>query len=192
MEAKNALYAQLAKIKDSEIRRFTTEVLEAAPEGFWTIPCSGSGRFHPPEDQGENGLVRHLIKCVFVAEDLCLYFGLSQEDKDIVLAAVLLHDVKKNGDPWGKVTAAQHGKLGADFLDKFALKEPAKTEIKDCVRYHMYRFTGTQDDVTRASKPSLKEQIVQLTDLFSSRKYASWLPGVNVSQEEIEKFLKKF
>ena len=36
-----------------------------------------------------------------------------------------------------------------------------------------------------------KEMIIQITDLFCSRKYASWLPGVNVKEEDIKDFLKK-
>ena len=185
---KEALYLQLNKIKDLEIREFAKQVLDNAPEGFWTTPCSGTGRFHPSENQGHEGLIRHLIKCIITAEDLYRYLNLSERDKDIIIASTILHDIKKNGEPWGKSTDMQHGKIGADFLDKFQLKEPEKTEIKNCVRYHLGRFTGTKEDVERASNPAIKELVIRLTDYFCSRKYASWLPGINVSQEDINKF----
>ncbi len=189
---KKMLYSQLVEISDLEVRGFVKEVLDNAPEGFWNTPCSGSGKYHPPENQGNGGLIRHLLKCLECAKDLCRYFGLSQEDRDVVLGSIFLHDIKKNGDPWGEVTDMEHGKIGAEFLDNFKLKEPQKTEIKNCVRYHLFGFTGTKEDIERASKPTKKEMIVQMTDLFCSRKYASWLPGFEVPKEAIDSFSNKF
>jgi putative nucleotidyltransferase with HDIG domain len=189
---KQLVYCKLKEIKDREIQRFVKDVLDNAPEGFWIIPCSGSGKWHPPENQGEAGLIRHLIKCVEIARDLCRYFNISEEDLDVILASTILHDIMKNGDPWKESTDLEHGKIGANFLDKFRLREPEKTEIKNCVRYHLGRFTGTREDIERASNPTRKELIVQLTDFFCSRKYASWLPGINVRKEDIDNFFNKF
>jgi len=182
------LYSKIFEIKDLEIKGFVKEALDNAPLGFWTTPCSGTGKYHPPENQGEGGLIRHLIKCVEVAKDLCRYYEISDRDRDIVLAGTILHDIKKNGEPWGKSTDMEHGKIGSDFLEGFKLKEPEKTKIKNCVRYHLGRFTRTIEDVKRASTPTQNEMIIQITDFFCSRKYASWLPGINVGEEEIKKF----
>lgn len=188
---KEALYIQIKEIKNKDVQDFVRAALDNAPEGFWHSPCSGTGRYHPPENQGEAGIIRHLIKCVVTAKDLCRYFDLPEKDKDIVLAAIFLHDIKKNGEPWKQSTDMYHGKIAADFLDRFQLKEPEKTQIKNCVRYHMGRFTGSKEDIERASNPDKREFIVQLTDLFCSRKYASWLPGHNVEEESIQGFLNK-
>lgn len=187
---KEALYLQLNEIKDLEIKNFVKTALDNAPEEFWHIACSGTGKFHPPENQGDAGLIRHLIKCVITAKDLCSYFNLNEKDADIVLASVILHDIQKNGNPYGSSTHPEHGKIGADFLDKFQLKEPEKTEIKNAVRYHMNRFTGTKEDIERANNPTKKELIVQMTDMFCSRKYASWLPNQNIPPEKIDSFLQ--
>ncbi len=192
MEGKKLLYSRLNEINDLEIRGFVKEALDNAPEGFWIIACSGTGKYHPPEDQGDQGLIRHLIKCIELSKDLCIYFNLSQGDRDIVLAGIFLHDIQKFGDPWGESSDPEHARIGAEFLEKFSLKEPEKTEIMNCVRYHFGRFTNTKEDFERACNPNKKELIVQLSDLFCSRKYASWLPGVNVAQENIDNFLNKF
>lgn len=187
---KQALYSQLKEIKDEEIKSFVKNVLDKSDEGFWKIPCSMSGQWHPPENQGEAGNIRHLIKCITIGKKLCAYFDLQENDRDIVLASIILHDIKKHGEPWGEKTDYCHGKIGADFLDKFNLREPEKTEIKNCVKYHMGRFTGVKEDIIRAEVPTKKELIVQMSDYFSSLKEASWLPGVNIKQEDIDKFLK--
>ena len=111
------------------------------------------------------------------------------QDTDIVLASVILHDIQKCGIPWQKHTNYEHGKIASNWLRQFSLKEPEKTKIIEAVRYHMSRFTGTREDIPRACSPTQIELIVQLTDFFSSRKYASWLPNHNTSQEQIDNFL---
>jgi len=187
---KQALYAQLKEINDSEIRNFVKIALDNAPEGFWHTPCSGTGKYHPPENQGDAGLIRHLVKCVYVANDLCKYFNINDIQRDIVIAGTILHDIKKNGDPWGQSTDLEHGIIGAKYLDQFELKEPYKSQIQNCVRYHLSRFTRTKEDVKRASNPTKEELIVQMTDFFCSRKYASWLPNLNVKDEDVDNFFK--
>jgi len=189
---KEILYLKIQEIKDEDIRVFVKTALDNAEEQFWHIPCSGTGKYHPPENQGDGGVIRHLIKCVETSKDLCRYFGLNEEETDIVIAGTILHDIKKYGEPWGEVTHPEHGKMGSDFLERFELKEPAKTQIRDCVRYHMRQFTGTKEDIERASNPDKKELIVQLADLFCSRKYASWLPGIELNKEDIDNFFNRF
>lgn len=185
---KDSLYLQLGEIQDPEIKSFVRIALDSVNEEFWHIPCSGTGKFHPPENQGEAGLIRHLIKSVIVAKDLCRYFNIENLDRDIVIASTILHDIKKFGEE-GQMTHPNHGKLGADFLQQFQLREPIKSEILKGVRFHCGRFVGNELDLEPASNPNKKQLIVQMADLFSSRRYASWLPGVNVNDRDIGAFL---
>jgi putative nucleotidyltransferase with HDIG domain len=194
---KKALYTEIKKINNTEIKNFVKLGLDRAPHEFWESSSSGTGLYHPPEDQGRSGLIRHVIKCAATAKELCRYFNLPDEETDVVLAGTILHDIKKNGDPWGNSTHPGHGFIGAKFLEQFELKEPTKTEVINCVRYHMGRFTGPDKDLEnlereRACKPNQKELIVQLSDFFCSRKYASFLPGISLKNEDIEGFFKKF
>ena len=77
-------------------------------------------------------------------------------------------------------------------LDQFELKQPEKEEIKNCVRYHWARWiTEPPEDSARGANPTKKELIVQLSDFFCSRKCASFLPGINLSEEQIKNFLKE-
>jgi len=180
------------KIQDDEIKCFVKEALNHAPKEFWTAPSSGTGKYHPPENQGKGGLIRHLCKTIIITEGLCIFFNMPRYDTDIILAGVSLHDIVKNGDPWGPSSHKEHGLVGARFLCQFELREPAKSEIIDCVRYHMSQYTGTKADVKRACNPTKKELIVQLADFYCSRQYASWLPGLKVREEDINNFFKNF
>lgn len=189
---KQALYAQLKQIKDDEMRIFAEKALDKAPEEFWKAPCSSSGKYHPPEDQGDGGIVRHLIKSAYISKDLCEFFDLNERDTDIVVTASILHDIKKNGEPWKESTDYTHGKIAYEWLNQFSLAYPKKEEIRNCVRYHMARWVQPEEELKRALNPNKKELIVQLTDYFCSRKCASFLPGIDVSEEDITKFLNDF
>jgi putative nucleotidyltransferase with HDIG domain len=187
---KGSLYFAVTGISDPHIRVFVNDALDHAPEQFWTDPCSGSGKYHPPEDQGLGGVVRHLVKGAAIASELCRYYNLADMDRNIVIAATILHDIKKNGEPWGTITTKDHGLTAYNWLGQFDLKNPEKDEIRDCVRYHMWRWAEPEEEKARAMKPTLNESIVQLTDYFSSRKCASFLPGINLSEEQIRNYTR--
>ena len=65
-------------IKDFAIKKFTQEALSVTynetfyknHKNFFTYPSSSSGKHHPPEDNGEGGIVRHLLKAAFVGPTL--------------------------------------------------------------------------------------------------------------------------
>ncbi len=187
-ELKQTLYAKVEEINDLDIRRFTKQALDNTSEWFWVSPCSGTRKHHPPENQVEGGIIIHTLKCIPVAKDLCYYFNLNPEDTNIVVAGVILHDIKKFGEPWGQSSDKEHGRIGAEYLERFELKELAKTEIKNCVRYHMGRFEKQDKNLTSFS---MKEYVVQVTDFFCSREYASWLPGRKLNEDEIKDFILK-
>ena len=176
------------KIHDVKIKNFVIMALDHAPEKFWTSPSSGSGKYHPPEDQGNGGLVRHIIKCAYISEELASFFSITDRQRDVVLAGSILHDIQKNGIPWGQKTHNEHGKIAYEWLDRFPLGMPEKDEIRNCVRYHMYRWCMPEDELPRAVQPIISEKIVQLSDFFSSRQCASFLPGIMINEEDIKSY----
>lgn len=111
-----------------------------------------------------------------MAEELSRFYDLKSEDKDVVLSAVILHDIKKNGLRWGDRTDYTHGLLAYNWLVKFPLDEPYKTDIRNGVRYHMGRWVQPESELERALKPTINEHIVQLSDYISSRKTISFMP----------------
>lgn len=184
---KEALFEQRYRISDPDIQAFVEHALNAAPRGFWTCPCSSSGTHHPPEDNGESGTVRHLIKSAAVSEQLARFYDLDQRDTDIAIAGAMIHDIKKNGEPWTNKTDYTHGWIAYDWLEQFELKEPEKESIRNCVRYHMARWVQPESEKPRALKPTTPELVVQLTDYFCSRECASFFPGVGVDMDLVAK-----
>ncbi|MDA0345405.1 MAG: HD domain-containing protein, partial [Proteobacteria bacterium] len=64
-------------------------------EIFWNIPSSFSGKYHPQDEHGPGGNVLHTKRVVRIADILSESYALSDDEKNVVIAACLLHDVTK-------------------------------------------------------------------------------------------------
>lgn len=192
----------LTKIKDASIKTFTLSALEAVDDRFYTDSCSSSGKFHPPEDNGVGGVMRHVKKGIVVVEQFARRALFSDTEKDIAISAFLLHDSCKNGVVWGKDTDYTHGYVASEWLKQFKLEDAfAKEALLDAVRYHMAPWVFRHVPWSRGEKglftqqemqenlnemhraltnPTRIELAVQHADFWSSRKEMSYLPGANI------------
>lgn len=50
---------ELNLIKNVDLRKLVELSLQSAPDYFFTIPASSTGKYHPQYALGEGGLVRH-------------------------------------------------------------------------------------------------------------------------------------
>ena len=165
-------------IQSGGLRIFVSDCLSKAPDYFYTMPASTTGKYHPAYCLGEGGLVRHVKAAVALAVDL---FRLEQYDndyvnKDLVIAALILHDiVKKN--PEKNETAFEHPLLGALFVQEVAKNYSASIQrqaesIARLIRSHMGQWT-TSDKCPGVTLPrpiTPDEQLVHLCDFLASRK----------------------
>ncbi len=195
---KHNLESCIAIIQDPNIQDFVRILLETAPPEFYTDPCSGTGKYHPPEDQQVGGILIHTKKAVQVALSLMRFYGLGPDRKeywllrDQIIAAVILHDLYKNGIPWGESTHPEHGDIAAKELEKLARRTILSIRctdfIADLVRYHMGQWAkpdpkmaivianvpGIVSNLKIDSEPILiAHLIVQTADFWASRK---WCP----------------
>ncbi|MBI4864586.1 MAG: DUF1669 domain-containing protein, partial [Candidatus Riflebacteria bacterium] len=92
--------AGLAYIKDATIRSATEKAVAAAPAEFFQAPSSSSGKHHPADEINPGGLALHSLRDVVFGELLCDYYKVKGKQRDEILAALLLHDLKKGGEPW--------------------------------------------------------------------------------------------
>lgn len=193
------LKKEIEKIEIPNIREFTETALLNADPNFWIVPSSSTKRHHPPEDNEFSGLVNgHIRKGIVVIEEYGRRVGLDQLEKAMAISAFLLHDVNKNGVPWGKHTNYTHGFISINWLKQFVCRnEMAKQIIINAVRYHMApwcyvvnpfedrRYSKGEmrknlDELSRALvSPSRIELAVREADYWSSREGMSFLPGVS-------------
>lgn len=90
----NELLDEINLITDDSIVSFVRSILLKA-EIFWDIPSSFSGKYHPADEHGVGGNVLHTKRVVRVASILADSYSLSDDERNIIIAACLLHDVTK-------------------------------------------------------------------------------------------------
>jgi len=90
----NDLLDEINFIEDESIQSFVRSVLLKC-DIFWNIPSSFSGKYHPPDEHGPGGNVLHTKRVVRIANIMCDSYSISSEERDIIIAACLLHDITK-------------------------------------------------------------------------------------------------
>lgn len=192
-QQKQLIDSILATITNNDIRDFAEILVADFPEYIWEVPASSSGRFHPIHDQGEGGLIRHLIA---VTRMLNFFFELEQyntkltdREMDLMRVAALVHDARKSGDQAmfekSKSTKFEHPLLMAEAIRKFKgqyLTEDEIDFVASCVETHMGQWNTSKKASFELPKPSDKYQrLIHLADYLSSRKdlnmeFDNWSP----------------
>lgn len=177
---------ELNQISDEKLRSFVTYCLDNAPKYFYHIPASSSGKYHPKQDLGEGGLVRHTKAVVKVGLDLlgCEQFVEDNNyNRDIVISAGLLHDLLKSGTTDTGHTIFEHPKLAVKFIgecmnnykNKKDLQIPIMYSIIRCVERHMGKWNTNKERNQKLYKPETPiEKLVHLADYIASRKYINF------------------
>lgn len=174
------LRPELEMIQNQSVKNFTIDCLREAPDYFWTHPSSSSGKYHPPQSNGEGGLVRHTKAVVYFATKLCEVYGFTGDDMDCVLSACILHDIVKYGWPIARPhTTKTHDLEGTIFIGRIAEKtnfsQSLIERISDGVCWHMGRWS-TRTDGNKKVFPqefSRTAEIVHLADVIAAQNQVS-------------------
>ncbi len=165
----------LNNIHNNEIKKFTIEVLKTVPDYIETIPASSSGKYHPIEATKKGGLVFHIRRACFFANMFFNAYKFENTDikGDIVLSALLLHDIGKKEKYNNYFKDYVNHPINAvnDYMKfhKDILNEKVYNIIKNCVLHHMGPWTpkSIKKDI---KKYNLLELIVYNSDYLSSQK----------------------
>lgn len=162
------------KSKDIKLQLFLA--FNKVPEYFYQIPASSTGKYHPAYATGEGGLLRHTIAASRIACDLVdlEMYGLTDDEKDYVICALLLHDTFKSGATHSKYTLHNHPILAAQHVRANCSREFANN-VCPLIESHMGQWNTCKWDKTVLPKPETKlQQIVHLCDYLASRKYLTF------------------
>lgn len=91
------LLDEINLISDEAVQSFVRSILLKA-DIFWLIPSSFSGKYHPQDEHNAGGNVLHTKRVVRIANVISDSYCLSTDEKDLILAACILHDVTKGID----------------------------------------------------------------------------------------------
>jgi HD superfamily phosphohydrolase YqeK len=168
----NSLNNELKLIVNPDIRNFVKACLEKAPEYFWSIPSSSTGKHHPVDDNVVGGLIIHTKKVTKLADDLCRNYNIISDERDCVIAAAIMHDLTKNGFPndCGH-TVNGHGSLWINIA--IQVVEPNVIHgveyikiIGRLISCHMGRW-----EIPYINNGDVLSNILQVSDYIASRKY---------------------
>jgi len=179
---------ELDLIEDTIIKNFVINCFnELTPDYFWDVPCSTSGKYYPQISLGPGGLVRHVKYAIWWGIELMKCWpGLELTAIDEIIAALLLHDLKKNGEkldskgfPTLKDASAVHGPyLGKQIREKFvdAIKNERIDRIVCAIEGHMGVWTSSQYKNMKPENQTVDSNLydvcmlVHLADYCASRK----------------------
>lgn len=183
---KTQLHQELLLIKNDTIRKLTRAVLDAAPDCYWTMPASTSGKYHPAHSLGEGGLIRHTKAVVHLTVHLLAMEGIEPHETpySLAIAAAILHDCCKKADH-ERYTAFDHPLRAAKLIeatyDRLAPTLPdtvpdgttlaAVRTLCSLVSSHMGRWnldTRTGTELPRPLTPL--QRLIHTADYLASRK----------------------
>ena len=171
---------ELNDIKDAKLQAFAVKLLTNAPDYFFTVPASSSGKYHPYFAREEGGLVKHTRCVVFYAECNAESFNFDSHIKDLAIIAALAHDIKKQGNNnTGSHTVWEHPELAYNFILETQKNNPDLITVEDAtiianaILCHMGKW---QHDAqfTRGKKvfplpTTLFDYAIQSADYMASR-----------------------
>lgn len=171
---------ELNYIKDERIKNSTITILNMLPDYFYEVPASSTGKYHPDFSLGEGGLVRHVKVAVRIAKELLdnpiIGDKYTQNEKDIMIMTLILHDGLKSGLVKSKYTQANHPTLIKNFVNEnknlLELSENELDLFSKCVESHMGPWNTDYDGNEILPKPKTKyENFVHMCDYLSSKKF---------------------
>ena len=175
-------------IKDNKKREDLKYLVSNLPDYFFEIPASSTGKYHPRFASTENGLVKHTKVAVRIAKEILDNPGLNNfkdNEKDIIIMALVLHDGFKSGVVKEKYTRFDHPLLAADFIrkqkDNISLNEEELDLITRVISSHMGIWNKDYNGNEVLPIPKDKyERFVHMCDYLSSKKF------INVEFEGID------
>ena len=180
MEKYEYFKKELSYIKNRKIKESCKIMLNLLPDYFYTIPASSTGKYHPEFSLGNGGLVRHVKAAVKIAKDLldnpCIGDKYTDDEKDLMIMTLILHDGLKSGLNHSKYTEFNHPTLIKNYIldnkDKLSLTDKEINFICKAIESHMgpWNMNDYTGDVLPIPKTKY-ENFVHMCDYLASRRY---------------------
>ena len=170
---------ELKYIKDKRIRENLIIMINKLPEYFFEVPASSTGKYHPDFSLGEGGLLRHTKAAIRIAVELFNDSALNnftQNEKDLIIFAITLHDGLKSGLQKSEYTLFEHPILMSNYIKEnkkdLTLENDELNLICRCIETHMGPWTTNYKGEDVLSPPKDKYQrFVHMCDYLASRKF---------------------
>lgn len=167
-------------IKNERIKENAIKLINSIPDYFFTEAASSTGKYHPDFSQGVGGLLRHTKAAVRIAVTLLknnsIGYKFTDDEKDLILLALIMHDSVKRGIPEEKYTKFDHPILASNLIkskkNELTLTEDELNLLIDVVETHMGEWNTDYNGNKILRKPTNKyERFVHMCDYLSAQKF---------------------
>lgn len=155
-------------------------LIELLPEYFFEVPASSTGKYHPSFALGDKGLVKHTKVAVRIAKELfndeSIAGAYTNNEKDLMLIGLILHDGLKSGLVKSEYTNFDHPLLISEYIkknkEKLTLKENEIEFLCSIIESHMGPWNTSNYSNIILPKPQTRHQrFVHMCDYLASRKF---------------------
>lgn len=155
-------------------------LINLLPDYFFSVPASSTGKYHPNFALGDGGLVRHTKVAVRIAKEMfndeSISGAYTNNEKDLMIMALMLHDGLKSGLKKSEYTNFDHPILVSNYIkenkDKLTLKENEIKFLCSVIESHMGPWNTNNYSNVILPKPSTSHQrFVHMCDYLASRKF---------------------
>ena len=164
-------------IKNEDMREDIKYLINLLPDYFFTIPASSTGKYHPKFACTKNGLVQHTKVAVRIAYDLFdTVSNFTDEDKDLIIMALIMHDGLKKGMEEEKYTRFDHpllvSKLILENANNLKMEINSVRRICSMIESHMGKWNKNKFCTVELPIPRDEYQrFVHRCDYLASRSY---------------------
>ena len=181
---------ELKTFKHEDIKEFAQVLIDNAPEYFFHVGASSTGKYHPKYALGERGLLRHTKSVLrFYNHIISLEQNsnmFTEREVDLGRIACLVHDIQKSGDSEyyneksnnGEntvFTVFNHPLLAAKYIMSYKEQYLSEEELKFiaiAVGSHMGQWNTNkhEPDIVLPKPKTEMQKIIHLADYLASRK----------------------
>lgn len=172
---------EISYIKDERLKESVKVLLNMLPDYFYEIAASSTGKYHPAFSLGDGGLVRHTKVAVRIAYELfnnaSLFTSYSDEEKDLLIISLLLHDGLKEGIVKEKYVRFDHPLIVVEFIKENANKTKLNDKevgfITNAIASHMGSWNTNEpySSIVLPLPENKYQQFIHMCDYLSSRKF---------------------
>lgn len=179
MDKKDYFNREYSYIKSDKKREDLKFLVSNLPDYFFEIPASSTGKYHPEFASGVHGLIKHTKVAVRIAYELLNNEGLNNftdDEKDIIIMALVLHDGFKSGREKEKYTRFDHPLMASSYVkenkDNLSLSSGEIELLSNIISSHMGIWNKDYNGNEVLPKPKDKYQrFVHMCDYLSSKKF---------------------
>ena len=171
---------ELNYIKNDRYRKNAEVLINLLPDYFFEVAASSTGKYHPSFALNEGGLLRHTKVAVRIAKEILdddsIGYVFNNDEKDLMLIALIMHDGLKHGIIKDKYTKFDHPLLMANYIkenkEKTTFKEGEIKFICEAISSHMGPWnTNSYTDVVLPKPQNKYQKFVHMCDYLASRKF---------------------